>query len=207
MEFADVVARRAMVRRYRPDPVDPAVVGRIVDVARRGPSAGFSQGQAFVVVTDDGLRGRIAQLCGEPEHVARGLTPWLSVAPVHVVPCVRAADYRARYAEPDKAVSRGPDGWAVPFWWVDGGAALMLLLLAAVDAGLGAGLLDIADRDGIRALLRIPSDVEPIGLVTLGVPADSQPPSSASRRGRRPASEQIHWQRWGSGQGADHRIG
>jgi nitroreductase len=127
------------------------------------------------------------------------VAPWLSTAPVHVVPCVRRADYEARYAEPDKARSRGPAQWAVPFWWVDGGAALMLLLLAAVDEGLGAGLLDIADRAGIAALLALPPDVEPLGLVTLGHAADTQPPSSASRRARRPLAEQLHWERWSGG--------
>jgi nitroreductase len=195
MQFAEVVARRRMVRRYRPDPVPPDVVRHVIATACRGPSAGFSQGQAFVVVTDAQRRARIAELCDEPAWVRRGAVAWLSVAPVHVVPCVRRADYEARYAEADKAMSRGPEGWEVPFWWVDGGAALMLLLLAAVDAGLGAGLLDIADRDGVRALLDLPADVEPLGLVTLGHPADTQPPSSASRP-RRPLDEQLHWQRW-----------
>jgi nitroreductase len=188
-----------MIRRYRPDAVDRAVVERIVATACRGPSAGFSQGQAFVVVTDPARRARIAELCDELAYVARGAVPWVSGAPVHVVPCVRRADYETRYAEPDKAGSRGPQRWAVPFWWVDGGAALMLLLLAAVDEGLGAGLLDIADREGIRELLEIPSDVEPLGLVTLGYAADTQPPSSASRRPRRPLAEQVLWQRWSGG--------
>lgn len=196
MQFADVVARRRMIRRYRPDPIDPAVLQRVVATACRGPSAGFSQGQAFVVVTDAERRARIAELCDEPSWVERGAQPWLSSAPAHVVPCVRRADYDARYAAADKARSRGPGEWAVPFWWVDGGAALMLLLLAAVDAGLGAGLLDIADRAGVRALLDIPSDVEPLGLVTLGHAAGTQPPSSASRRVRRPLAEQLHWQHW-----------
>lgn len=196
MEFAEVVAQRRMIRRYRPDPVAPEVVARIVDAARRAPSAGFTQAVSFVVVTDADRRARLADLCGEPAHVARGRSPWLSVAPVHVVPCVRPADYRERYAEPDKVGSGGPDGWAVPYWWVDAGAALMLLLLAAVDEGLGAGFLDLADRAGVRALLAIPTDVEPLGLVTLGVPADTQPPSSATRRPRRALSAQLHSDHW-----------
>lgn len=185
-----------MVRRYLPEPVDHAVVEAILDTARRGPSAGFAQGVDLVAVTDGNTRDRIALLCGEPDHVARGREPWLSVAPVHVVPCVRPAAYRARYAEPDKADGRGPSDWAVPFWWIDGGAALMLLLLAAVDAGLGAGLLDVADRAGLRELLYIPVDVEPLGVVTLGHAADEQPPSSGTRRPRRALSDQVHWQRW-----------
>ncbi len=196
MELRDAVARRRMVRRYTADPVAPAALDRILDAARRGPSAGFTQGVDFVVVTDAGTRGRMAELCGERDHVARGRQPWLSVAPVHVVPCVRAEAYRERYAEPDKAASAGPDGWTVPFWWVDGGAALMLLLLAAVDEGLGAGVLDIANRDGVRALLGIPADVEPLALVTVGHPAAEQPPSSGTRRPRRPFAEQVHRGRW-----------
>jgi nitroreductase len=199
VEFAEVVARRRMIRRYRADPVDAAVVQRVVATACRGPSAGFSQGQAFVVVTEPERRRRIAELCHEAQYVARGHAPWLSVAPVHVIPCVCQADYSARYAEPDKASSAGPAAWAVPFWWVDGGAALLLLLLAAVDAGLGAGVLDIADRDGLKALLAIPSDVEPLALVTLGYAADQQPPASPSRRPRRPLAEQLHWQQWSVG--------
>ncbi|MBW3605622.1 MAG: nitroreductase family protein [Actinobacteria bacterium] len=196
MHLAEVVGRRRMVRRYRPDPVDPAVVEVILDTARRGPSAGFAQGVDLLAVTDDGTRHRIAELCDEPDHVAGGRDPWLSVAPVHVVPCVRPAAYRARYAEPDKAGGRGPGDWPVPFWWIDGGAALMLLLLAAVDAGLGAGLLDVADRHGLRELLDIPVDVEPLGVVTLGHAAEDQPASSGTRRARRKLSDQVHWQRW-----------
>lgn len=196
MEFAEVVARRRMVRRYRPDPVDPAAVEGVLDTARRGPSAGFTQAVTFVVATRDATRHRIAELCGEPEHVARGREPWLSVAPVHVVPCVQPSAYHARYAEPDKAGGRGPDDWAVPFWWVDAGAALMLLLLATVDAGLDAGMLDIADRAGVRDVLGIPVGVEPVGLVTIGHADAAQPPSSATRRQRRALADQLRVERW-----------
>lgn len=186
-----------MIRRYRRDPVDDAALERLVATACRGPSAGFSQGIDFVVVTDGDVRGRIARLCGEPAYVARGVAPWLSVAPAHIVPCVRQDAYRERYAAPDKARSRGPQQWSVPYRWVDGGAALMLLLLAAVDEGLGAGVLDIADPGALCALLAIPEEVEPLVLVTVGHADDAQPSSSATRHPRRPLAEQVHWQRWG----------
>ena len=195
MDFAQVVARRRMVRRYRDDPVEPAVLARVLQVAIRGPSAGWSQGVRFVAVTDPGTRAGIAERCGEPEHLRRGFQPWLSTAPVHVVVTVREDDYRRRYAEADKRGSRGPDAWRVPYWWVDAGAALQLLLLAAVDEGLAAGFLDIADPDGIRELLGIPADVALVGLVTLGHPAPDRA-SSSLRRGRRPAGEVIRYERW-----------
>ena len=169
---------------------------RIVATALRGPSAGFSQGVCMVVVTDADRRRQIAHLCGEDDYVAAGFDAWLSVAPVHVLPCVREADYRDRYAEADKAATDGPDGWSAPYWWVDGGAALMLLLLAAVDEGLGAGVLDLGDPQPIREVLDIPADVAPLCLVTIGHPADGRGPVGSASRGRRPRAETIHWQRW-----------
>jgi nitroreductase len=50
MEFTDVVRRRRMVRRYSPDPVDPAVVDRMPSNAVHAPSAGFRQGWGFLVL-------------------------------------------------------------------------------------------------------------------------------------------------------------
>lgn len=198
MQFTDVVAARRMVRRYRDAPVAAAVLERVATTALQGPSAGFSQGVRLVVVMDTAQRRRIAAICGEDEHVAAGRTPWLSVAPAHVVLAVRENDYRERYVEADKARARGPDGWSAPYWWVDAGAALMLLLLAAVDEGLGAGVLDIAQPDRLRALLKIPDDVAPVCLVTLGYPAEGPQPAGSSRRGRRPADSTIWWERWGA---------
>jgi nitroreductase len=184
-----------MVRRYTPEPVDLTALDRILDTARRAPSAGFSQGQSFVVVTDAARRGRIAEVCGESAYVARGFDPWISAAPVLVVPCVSADAYRRRYAEPDKARSTPPDEWDVPFWWVDGGAALMLLLLAVVDEGLAAGFL-ATDTETLRGELGIPEEVTPLGLVTIGHPAPDRRSGSLAR-GRRPVDEVVHRERWG----------
>ncbi len=185
-----------MVRRYSDAPVKPGAVERIVDAARAAPSAGFSQGQRFVVVTAPALRRQVAdEACDERAYVARGFHPWISGAPVLIVPCVRPDDYRERYAEPDKAGSAAPDDWEVPFWWVDGGAALMALLLAAVNEQLAAGFL-AADGTALRRLLAIPADVAPLGVVTLGHPAADRRSSSLDR-GRRPRTSVVHDDRWG----------
>ncbi len=196
MEFGDVVRRRRRVRSYRPDPVDAAAVDRVLDVARRGPSAGWTQSVSFVVVTAARTRAGVAALCNEDAYVARGFDPWLSRAPVHVVVCVSPQDYRMRYAAPDKIASAGPAGWEVPFWWVDAGAAVMLLSLAAVDEGLAAGFLDVADRAGLRRLLAIPREVAVVGLATLGHPSAEQRPSASLARGRRPLGDVVHRDRW-----------
>lgn len=197
MELSDVVRRRRMVRAYRPEPVELAVLERILDTARRAPSAGYAQGQHFVVLTDQADRMRLAELCDEARYVAEGFEPWLSRAPVHVVPCVRPADYDTRYGAADKATSTPPSEWRVPFWWVDAGASLMLLLLATVDEGLAGGMVALADTPELRDLLGLPEDVLPLGVVTIGHPAPDRRSGSLAR-GRRPLHEVVHRGRWGA---------
>ncbi|GBD84631.1 FMN reductase [NAD(P)H] [bacterium BMS3Abin02] len=196
MEFPDVVRHRRMVRNYTDDPVDPRAIDRIVAYAARAPSAGFTQGQSFIAVTDAQTRQAIADLAGESRYVAKGFDPWISRAPVHVVVCVSEEAYHRRYAEPDKASPGGREiEWPVPYWWVDAGASMMLVLLAAVDEGLAAGFLGVHAIPGLRDLLGIPESVFPIGVVTIGHPAPDQR-SDSLLRGRRPIGEIFHRERW-----------
>ena len=199
MEFDEVVRRRRMVRHYRPEPIGEEKLNRILDTARRAPSAGFTQGQSFLVVTEAQRRRQIARIAGEPRYVDRGFDPWLSSAPVHVVVCVSEQEYRRRYRDPDKLLDGRERQWPVPYWWVDGGCALMLLLLAAVNEGLAAGFLDL-DEQGyadLSRLLSIPAEVHPIGLVTIGAPASDRPSGSLSR-GRKGLEAVVHRETWGS---------
>lgn len=196
MEFRDVVAGRRMVRNYLPDPVPVESLDRIVEAGLRAPSAGFSQGLGFVVVTDAGMRSAIAGLADEGEYVASGFDPWISRAPAHIVISVSEEAYRARYREPDKL---GPDGeeieWPVPYWWVDAGAGLMAVLLAAVDEGLAAGFLGVHAVPELASLLHLPPDHFPIGVVTVGRPAPDRRSSSLDR-GRKPRESVVHWETW-----------
>ena len=197
MDFAEVVRRRRMVRNYTSERVEPDVLDRILDTGVRIPSAGFSQGVFLVAVTDAETRSEIARLCGEEEYVADGFDPWISGAPVHILVCVSSAVYADRYAAADKGGPDSPladaDNWPVPYWWVDGGAAMQNLLLAAVDEGLAAGFLGSHKMPEIKTLLGIPDTVSPIGIVTIGHPAPDRK-SGSLKRGRRP--DTIHRERW-----------
>ena len=195
MEFGEALARRRMVRNYTGEPVDRAVLVRIVEAGRRAPSAGFAQGQAFVVVTEDTDRKAIAELAGETSYVEAGFDPWISRAPAHIAVCASEAAYRRRYREADKLVDGREIEWPVPYWWVDAGAALQNLLLAAVNEGLAAGFLGIHAVPGLRDLLGIPDEYTPIGVVTVGHAAPDRR-SGSLKRGWRPRSEVIHWNRW-----------
>ena len=196
MEFAQILKKRRMVRNYTDEAVDRESVERIIQAGRRAPSAGFTQGQSFVVVTDPEIRQQIAVLAGEGSYVESGFDPWISIAPVHVIVCVNEQDYHRRYLEQDKA----PDGdmvWPVPYWWVDAGASMMLVLMAAVEEGLAAGFLGVHSIPDLKQLLTIPDEVEPIGVITIGHPAPDRK-SGSLKRGWRPDDEIKHWQRWQS---------
>lgn len=196
MDFYETVRRRRMVRNYTDEPVPGDALDRMLEAARRAPSAGFSQGQSFVVITDPGTRKAIAQLAAEDEYVEAGFDPWISRAPVHVVVCVREATYHERYQESDKLEDDGTEiEWPVPYWWVDAGAAMEHLLLAAVAEGLGAGFLGTHAMDGLKELLGIPADVSPIGIVTIGHPAPDRRSGSLAR-GWKGEAEVVHREGW-----------
>ena len=194
MEFETAVKRRRMVRNYTDEPVEPAKLDRIMDMARRAPSAGFSQGQSFVVVTDPAIRKRIAEIAGEPDYVAMGFDPWVSRAPVLVLVCTSEKIYKDRYSEPDKKGAVEGE-WPVPYWWVDGGCSMMLLLLASVDEGLVSGFLGLPDYSPLKELLGIPEHVSPIGIVTIGHPAPDRRSPSLGRGWKAPESV-VHRERW-----------
>ena len=196
MEFQDVIRKRRMVRNYTDEPVDAGTIDRLIDATRRAPSAGFSQGQYLVVITSADTRKAIAEQSGEPEYVAAGFDPWISRAPVHFVICTSEADYHRRYREADKVDRDGREiTWPVPYWWVDAGASLMLLLLAAVDEGLAAGLLGVHSIPGLRSLLGIPDEITPIGVVTVGHAAPDRK-SGSLKRGWKPEVDVVHRERW-----------
>jgi nitroreductase len=201
MEFADVVRRRRMVRSFTGEPVAPQDIETILDAARRGPSAGYSQGVEFVIVTDPAMRARIALPFGET-YSASGHPNFVAQAPVQIVICTSAEVYKSRYRESDKMRVRKEVSdealWRTPFWYTDAGCAKMLILLAAVDLGLAAAFVG-GGVDRLRRLLDIPKSYEPIGIALIGHEApDARQYGdiSADPRPRRPRTEVVHREHW-----------
>jgi nitroreductase len=201
MELRDILKQRRMVRNYLPEPVPRDVVERIVATVRRAPSGGFSQGQRLVVVTAAETRAAVSRLAGEEEWVERGGEPWISRAPVHVFVWTREEDYHDRYRQPDKLRDGEEIVWPVPYWYVDAGAAMMLLLLAAIDEGLAAGVFGVlADQVApLAELLGVPDDFRFVAAVTLGRPAPDPGSSTMTSRltqRRKPLDELVRRERW-----------
>jgi nitroreductase len=197
MEFAEVVRRRRMIRNYDSGkPVSRESLERIAAVAQRAPSAGFSQGQRLLVVTDPDRRRRLAELAEEPEYVEMGFDPWVSRAAAIFIPTVSEEIYHRRYQEPDKLDDDGTEiDWPIPYWYVDVGKTAMLILLAAVDEGLAAGFLGLASYDALKQEFGIPAEHQPIGLITVGYPLPDRR-SGSLKRGWVPREDFVHWEQW-----------
>ena len=202
MEFSEVVRRRRMVRRYSAQRVDRAVLDRLLRNAVRAPSAGFTQGWAFLVLDRPDDVARFWEVtAGERLASPGGWLRGMTTAPVVIVPLSSKEAYLERYAEPDKGwTDRDEERWPVPYWHLDTAMASLLLLLTAVDEGLGACFFGVEpDRvDALREAFGVPAAYTPVGAVTVGHrTADPGVAGSAARRARTPVEEVVHRGRWG----------
>jgi FMN reductase [NAD(P)H] len=204
MDLTEILRRRRMVRAYESEPISRETIERIIGTVRRAPSAGFSQGQRLVVVTDADTRQRVADLLEEASPAPRSgatLEPWLK-APVLIVVGVRKDDYHDRYRKADKLIDGVEIQWPIPYWHFDAGAAAMLILLAAIDEGYAAGLFGVFTEatEPFKELLRIPDDVIVACCITVGKAADDSQWSAISSRltqARKSVDDLVHWEHWG----------
>jgi nitroreductase len=198
MELSEAIRRRRMVRSYDPDrPVAPELIERLLDLAVRAPSAGFSQGWHFLVLAEEADRARFwaATTAGDPD-------PWLlgmQSAPVLIVPLSSKSVYLDRYAEDDKGwTDRDEARWPMPYWHLDTAMASMLILLGAVDAGLGGCFFGVPVERvaALHAEFDVPPEWSAIGVISLGYPApDRRSPSL--RRGRRSSASVVSYGSFG----------
>jgi len=190
MEFQEVVQRRHMVRTFTPEPVPRQVLDHILGNAVRGPSAGFSQGQSFLVLTGDDLP-KFWAVAGE------AIDPSAQTAPLVIVPMSCKRVYLDRYAQPDTVwTDRNESRWTVPFWHIDTGMAALLILLTVVDENLGAVYFGIVPPavPKFRAAFGVPDDQEPIGAIAICY--DAEPKARDLRSKRRPLDQLVHYGTW-----------
>ena len=191
MDFQEVVRRRRMVRTFTAEPVPRESLDRILGNAVRGPSAGFSQGQSFLVLTDEADRKRFWAVAGA------AVAESAQTAPLVIVPMSCKRVYLERYAQPDKGwTDKDEARWPVPFWHIDTGMAGLLILQTAVDEGLGAVYFGIVPEAvaPFRAAFGVPDDQEPIGAIAIGYDAEAEKRDLRSKR--RDLSDVVHHGRW-----------
>jgi nitroreductase len=202
MEFAEVVRRRRMIRDYDPDrPVPPEIRERLLEHALHAPSAGFSQGWAFLVLESAEDRDRFwrATTSAEDEEAMRDWLVRMRRAPLLVVPLSHKQAYLERYAEPDKGLTdRSEAHWPVPYWHIDTGMAALLMLLTAVDEGLAACFFGIQppQHPTFHEAFGVPEEYTAIGCVAVGYAGSDDRRSPSLQRGRRGVAEVVHRGRW-----------
>jgi len=190
VDFADLIRRRRMTRAFLAEPVPRGVLDRVLDRARRVPSAGNSQGYDFVVLEGpQTARYWDVTLPGERRENFR----WqgLLTAPVVITVWADPQAYLRRYSRPDKintGLGEGLDAWATPYWLVDGSFAAMALQFAAIDEGLGVLFFGIFEHaEAVANALGVPNDRVPVGAVALGWPdPDTEEAGRSANNERRP---------------------
>jgi nitroreductase len=187
-----------MVRNFTDAPVATAQRDRILANALHAPSAGFSQGWAFLVLEEQADRHRFWSATGGDQEAPDEWLTGMQRAPLLVVPMAHKDAYLDRYAEPDKGwTDRDESRWPVPYWHIDTGMASLLMLLTVVDEGLAACFFGIPPERiaRFRDAFAVPASYQPIGALAIGHGApDRRSPSL--RRGRREANEVVHLGRW-----------
>lgn len=193
-----MVRKRRMVRSFDDRPLPREVVDRLLGNAQRAPSAGFSQGWAFLVLEGPTETGQYWDAVG-PDDRATFAWPDLFHAPLLIVCLSDKNAYLDRYAESDKGwTDRSEAHWPAPYWDIDTGMAALLILLTAVDAELGALFFGIRPEKAERfhAAFGVPDHLRPIGTIAVGYPRSHDRPSPSLRRGHRDAADVVHRSRW-----------
>jgi len=207
VEFSEVIKRRKMVRAFTGQPLAAGTADRLLRAANRAPSAGFSQGYSFLVL--EGTQqcaplweiGQDAASAGDIPAEMRAMMEAMSRAPLVIVPLACKDIYLDRYAQPDKGwADRDESHWPVPYWYIDTGFTALLILLAAVDEGLGAVFFGIMPEEmsDFRSRFEVPEEWTPIGGIAIGhiAPEAEQMPSSARSIARKSLDELVHRGRW-----------
>ena len=185
-----------MVRSFEDRPIDAAIVERLLANAQRAPSAGFSQGWAFLVLEGDDAKRYWDVLWPEPRRSEFGW-PDMFKAPLLIVCLSNKRQYLMRYALPDKGwTDMDEKRWPVPYWDIDTGMAAMNILLTAVDAGLGAVFFGVTDQATLKQTFGIPDEYSAIGTIAIGHPKAKDRPSPSLKLGHRAPGDVVHRGKW-----------
>jgi nitroreductase len=206
VEFSEVIKRRRMFRAFTAQALPAGTAERLLRAAERAPSAGFSQGYSFLVLSGKDEAAPLWQIFydsadspGAPANEVEQIDA-LRTAQLVIVPLACKDVYLSRYAEPDKGwTDKDEARWPVPYWYIDTGFAAMLILLAVVDAELGAVFFGIPpdDMDAFRTAFGVPDEWTPIGAIAVGYPDPAADPVGSARgRDRKPLAGLVHNGRW-----------
>jgi nitroreductase len=174
MDFDEVVKRRKMIRKYQQDRQIPTdLINKLLSNAYRSPSAGHTQVQEFIVVIDPITKRKLCEVSLGQSQIEN--------ASVLIIVCANTSRSVNRYRK------RGTEFYSV----IDGAFASMIILLSAVNEGIGASFVGAFEDNEIRKILRLPVQVKPIGIIALGYSAETP-----KKLGRIGLNSLIHYERY-----------
>jgi nitroreductase len=180
MDFDEAVRKRKMIREYDGDRQIPnEIISKLIKNAHTAPSAGHTQVQEFIIVKDDLTKKRLRKAAVNQDYVEK--------APVLIVVCSNTSRSVGRYG------NRGKEFYSI----TDGAFASMLILLTAVNEGVGACFVGAFDDSKVSEILGLPKDVKPIGIVCIGYPAERP-----EKLERIDIDALVHYEKYGSNKGA-----
>jgi nitroreductase len=155
LDFDEVVKKRKMIREYQQDRQIPTdIINKILRTAHRSPSAGHTQVQEFIIVIDPVTKRKLFEASLGQSQVEN--------ASVLIVVCSNISRSVNRYKK------RGTDFYSI----IDGAFASMIILLSAVNEGIGASFVGAFEDNKVSNILGLPIHVKPIGIIALGYPAE-----------------------------------
>jgi nitroreductase len=174
MDFDEVVKKRKMIRKYEQDrQVSTDIINKLIRNAHRSPSAGHTQVQEFIIVIDPITKRKLCQTSLGQSQIEN--------ASVLIIVCSNTSRSVDRYRK------RGTEFYSI----IDGAFASMVMLLSAVNEGIGASFVGAFEDNEVRKILRIPIQVRPIGIIALGYPAEKP-----ERFERIELSNLVHYERY-----------
>jgi nitroreductase len=155
MDFDEVIKKRKMIREYQQNSQVPTeIINKLLKNAHSSPSAGHTQVQEFVVIIDPITKRKLCQASLGQSQVED--------ASVLIVVCSNTSRSVNRYGK------RGTEFYSI----IDGAFASMIILLSAVNEGIGASLVGAFEDDRVAKILGLPVHVKPISIIALGYPAE-----------------------------------
>jgi len=180
MDFNDVIRKRKMIREYDSKQVSNEIIRKLIRNAHRAPSAGHTQVQEFIIVKDPAIKKKLRKVAVDQEYVER--------APVLIVVCSNTSRSISRYG------SRGKEFYSI----IDGAFASMLILLTAVNEGIGACFVGAFQDKMVSTILELPKHVKPIGIICIGYPAEEP-----ERTERIPLRKLVYYDKYGNQNGVN----
>lgn len=200
----EVLYRRRDTRReFTGEPIDPAVLERVLRAAHAAPSVGLSQPWDFVLVSDDSVRREfrdhvlaereVFQASLEPERAAvfdRIKIEGVLESSLGIVVCY----------DPERGSPAVLGRHAI----ADAGLysvclAIQNLWLAATAEGLGVGWVSFYREDFLRRLLDVPAGVRPVAWLCVGGVRQLPDVPDLERHGwreRLPLDDVVHHERY-----------